>query len=550
MVTVTVRIPAVGDKPEYEFSKEVTLPTVPGAPEIPEICEIGDEKTITCPDGTEIVTAICEKNPATGKNWWKLTGNKCPIKEICEIGDEKTITCPDGTEIVTHICEKNPRTGKNYWKLTGNKCPPPELGKTVKILVYPETAKLEAFDGQEITITAAVMCGVTPSRGEDTTLLVDGKETAFGKTSNGFVSFKWKATVEPARTHKICVNVPKSTACEKFGSATDCKIITVSRVIPEISEQLMKEREAYLAELEAKRKERERIRELYLLTRPPTVPPIIQPVLKGIIHIPSIPKPIKLPYPVNISIDGIFISEPPVKEEVDPGAHTILAELKGMAPISKKVYVKAGETLVVTDIAFVEAAPPSIPTPEVPKIPEVPRIPEVPKVPEVPTPEVPRIPEVPEVPRVPKIPRIPIPRVPKIPEVPRIPEVPKVPEVPTPEVPRIPEVPKVPRVPKIPTHEQGIIIIPSIPKPMKLPYPINVSIDGEFVGEPPISKEVDPGAHTILAELKGMAPISKKVYVKAGETLVVTDITFTEEIPFEPPVPGIIKIQKQERRGI
>lgn len=303
MVTVTIRIPAVGDKPEFEFSKEVTLPTV-----IPEICELGDEQKITCPDGTEIVKAVCEKNAATGKNYWKLTGNKCPI----------------------------------------------ELGKTVKILVYPETAKLEAFDEQEITITAAVMCGVTPSSGENATLLIDGKETAFGKTSSGFVSFKWKATVEPSKTHKICVNVPKSSVCDKFGSATDCKTITVSRVIPEISEQLLKEREAYLATLEAKRREREKIRELALLIKPPEVPSIIKPVVTGTIHIPSIPKPEKIPYPVNISIDGALIGEPPVKEEADPGAHTVLAELKGMTPVSRKVYVKAGETLTITDISFGE----------------------------------------------------------------------------------------------------------------------------------------------------------------------------------------------------
>ena len=299
---VKVTIPAVGDKPAYSVTKEISVPT------------------ITCPVGQFLD----------------------PITNTC-----KPIVCPAG----------------QVYDLIKGTCVPIELGKTVKILTYPEGAMLEAFDGQEITISAVVMCGVKPSSGEVAKLTVDAVETAFGTTSNGFVSFKWKATVEPSKTHKICVIVSKSAACPEFGDARDCKTITVSRVIPSVIEQLLSEREAYLLELEAKRKEREKIRELALLIAPPYLPPVTPPVLTGIIWIPSVPKPTKIPYPVNISIDGIFAGEPPIREEVDPGVHMILAELKGMAPIYKKVSVKAGDTLTITDIAFAEEVPTPIPTP-------------------------------------------------------------------------------------------------------------------------------------------------------------------------------------------
>lgn len=325
MVTVIVRIPQVGDKPTFEQRIEVSAPAIP-IPEIPEICEIGDEKKVTCPDGTAVVTARCEKDTTTGRNKWVLTGKSCP---------------------------------------------PLELGKTVKIITYPEGAEFEAYDGQEMTVTASVMCGLTRSSGEQAVFQVDAVEAARANTTNGFVSFKWKATVEPSRTHKLCVSVPKSDKCPNYGSARDCKTIFVSRQVPGIEEQLKKEREAYQLSLKAMEDERKRIRELYQtvpaatgeaeaqvisptisITPEITPPEVTLPPRLGTIKIPLIPKPFKIEFPINIKIDGESKGEPPISVDVEPGTHIITAELRGFTPISRKVRVESGQTVTISDIIF------------------------------------------------------------------------------------------------------------------------------------------------------------------------------------------------------
>ncbi len=375
MVTVLVRIPATGDKPAFEKSFEVSLP---GVTPITQACQEGETQTVTCLDGSQIVTAICRRDPATGINAFVPTGNVCPvppIKQVCKIGDERTILCPDNSVIVSQRCEVDPTTNINRWVPTGNTCPPSELGKQIKILVYPAGASLEAYDGQEVTITASVTCGFSPSNGESAIFLVDGNEISRGTTEQGFVSFKWTATPEPSRTHKICVSVPKSSQCSQYGEARDCKTITVSRVIPGIEEQLKKEREAYLALLEGTRAERERIRQLTsiipegtqqpvitptpIVIQPPTCPsgqvydPVTQTCITpttptppgpgtGIISVPSVKIPPGVEFPIEIYIDGQLIGAPPVYREVSAGTHSVRIQLKGFTPISLKVDVPAG----------------------------------------------------------------------------------------------------------------------------------------------------------------------------------------------------------------
>ncbi|MFH1296353.1 MAG: PEGA domain-containing protein [Bacteroidota bacterium] len=376
MVTVIVQIPAVGGKPGWSESFEAELPYIPP---FEGVCEIGDKQKTTCPDGTVVVTAICEKDPVTGLNRFVPTYKTCPIippKEVCEIGQERKIGCPDGTEIVIEKCEKDPTTGRNRWMPTGNACPPLEMGKVVKILTYPAGAALEAFDGQDVTVTASVVCGLTLSTGETATFEVDGVQAAQGTTSSGTVSFKWKATPEPSRTHKLCVSVPKSSQCPKYGSAKDCKTITVSRIIPGIEEQLKKEREEYAKNIEALREERERIRQMIqpAISVVPTAPVIPTPFVPTIPTIPTVPTVPTVPgpevpkqgkisipsveilpgvaFPVIIYIDGERIGSPPVMLDVDPGTHTVRIELKGFTPISKKINVIAGDTTVLTGLRF------------------------------------------------------------------------------------------------------------------------------------------------------------------------------------------------------
>lgn len=289
----------------------------------------------------------------------------------CVEGETKTVRCPDGSEIAIAVCKRDNVTGFNAFVPTGNQCPipkGPELGKQVKILAYPPTAALEAYDGQEITITASVTCGLKLSNGEIAIFLVDGNEISRGITSQGFVSFKWNATPEPSRTHKICVSVPKSDQCTDYGEARDCKTITVSRVIPGIEEQLKKERSAYLSQLESLRQERGRIRDLTTLpgftpppvtpptipiptpppVTPPTIPSITPPTetpivpATGTINIPTVKIPFGVEFPVEIYIDGQLIGAPPIYREVSSGTHTVRIQLKGFTPISLKIDVPAG----------------------------------------------------------------------------------------------------------------------------------------------------------------------------------------------------------------
>lgn len=300
------------------------------------------------------------------------------ITQPCTEGETQTFRCPDGSQIVIARCKRDPATGINVWVPTGEKCPaipPPELGKIVKILTYPEGAALEAFDGQDVTVTASVVCGLTLSSGETAAFEVDGVQVTQGTTSNGTVSFKWKATPEPSRTHKLCVSVPKSERCPKYASARDCKTITVSRLIPGIEERLRKEREEYAKGIEALRQERERIRLLpqpvisitptapYVPAIPsvptiptlptiPTVPTGPEVPKQGRISIPSVELLPDVAFPVIIYIDGERIGSPPVMLDVDPGTHTVRIELKGFTPISRKINVIAGETTHITDLRF------------------------------------------------------------------------------------------------------------------------------------------------------------------------------------------------------
>ena len=305
------------------------------------------------------------------------------IRQVCTVGEEQTVRCADGTIIVTHVCEKDPITGINFWNPTGRPCPVPELGKVAKIMVPPD-GELRAFEGMDVTITASVMCGASPSHGEPAILIIDGEQVASKNTSQGFVSFKWTATTEPARTHRVVVSVPKSDQCPMHGEARDSKPITVSRIIPGTLEQLRMEREAYQSQLAALREERKRIREMSLAARaavtpitipvtppvelpitPPTTPPVEPPITPpveppvgppvepqpGIIDIPSIITP-PTEYPIEIFINGVLKGSPPLEVEVDPGTYHITVKLTNFTPLDRKVTITEGQTLTITNMEF------------------------------------------------------------------------------------------------------------------------------------------------------------------------------------------------------
>lgn len=322
MVAVIIRIPAVGPKPAFEIRREISVP-----------------------------------------NLLDLDG----LKEVCQIGDQKTIQCPDGSKVITTKCEKDPTTGYNRWVITGNTCPTPEMGKNVKILTGRGGSAIEAYDGMDVSVIAAATCGLSASNGEEAIFSVDGNEISRGITSAGFVTFTWKATVEPSRTHKLCVSIPKSSKCSEFGEARDCKTITVSRSVPNLEERLIKERETYISQLEAQRIEREKIRELsmlagatptpYIETSPiipenPPIADIVPPVVDQVpamIDIPAVGMPPENTYPILIKIDGKTMGPLPIRQEVTPGTHTVAISLKGFPPITMKPKLTAGQILTINE---------------------------------------------------------------------------------------------------------------------------------------------------------------------------------------------------------
>lgn len=99
------------------------------------------------------------------------------------------------------------------------------------------------------------------------------------------------------------------------------------------------------------------------------------------------------------------------------------------------------------------------------------------------------------------------------------------------EIPTPPEVPA-PTPPEVtpPTEEQpvpnvGAIVIPGVSVPIKFAeIPVTITIDGDVIGAPPLSRAVLAGKHRIKIEVKGLAPLYRTVTVESGETQVLSDL--------------------------
>lgn len=296
---------------------------------------------------------------------------------VCTEGEKSgPITCWDGTVIHTLICRNN------KWVPTGEICPSAPQAKTVSILVLEGKYNLpNTYQGKEVIITAAVMCGTKKSQHEPAFLKVNGKIVAESKTGQGsndpmFVTFKWTATTG---THTICVKVPKSDACPEFSEAQDCKTIIVSANVPSIEDRLDQERQELSDRLKSIREARKQVRdELKITTTPepekipfpevpiPEVPAPGEPVPEvpapevpapevpdtGIIKIPSIPVPPNVSLIPSIFIDNKLMGQPPLEVEVPAGKRKIRIELKGFEPLHKTITVTAGETIAISDLLF------------------------------------------------------------------------------------------------------------------------------------------------------------------------------------------------------
>lgn len=103
------------------------------------------------------------------------------------------------------------------------------------------------------------------------------------------------------------------------------------------------------------------------------------------------------------------------------------------------------------------------------------------------------------------------------------------PTIPTPTVP-IPPTPSVPApaAPEPPQDQPGKIIIPALPLPEKFAgVPIEVYVDNELLGSPPITLQRYPGTYSIRITAKGLPQIHRRVRIASNETVTLSDLSFT-----------------------
>ena len=80
-----------------------------------------------------------------------------------------------------------------------------------------------------------------------------------------------------------------------------------------------------------------------------------------------------------------------------------------------------------------------------------------------------------------------------------------------------------------PPGKSAIINIPAPPIPPGITYPVEVEIDGERRGRPPLQVRTAPGKHTVKVSLKGFPPFTKTVTLASGETVTMSEIVFSRQ---------------------
>ena len=80
-----------------------------------------------------------------------------------------------------------------------------------------------------------------------------------------------------------------------------------------------------------------------------------------------------------------------------------------------------------------------------------------------------------------------------------------------------------------PPDQSVIINIPAPPVPPGVTYPVEVEIDGERRGRPPLQVRTTPGKHTVKVSLKGFPPFTKTITLASGETITMSEIVFSRQ---------------------
>ena len=208
--------------------------------------------------------------------------------------------------------------------------------KPKKVSKVEMVTRDKAFNTQNVTIIASVICGSKVSSGDDVQLIIDKETIETKKTSDGQVSFTWEAT---PGIHTICVATTTSSKCNK---TQDCSKINVSSTIPDIYEKLKLEREEYK---EARKEAEERRRKLR-----EEIPSLIKSM--GKVNVPSLPTQYT---GTPIKIDGDIVATVPESDtitlpNVPPGDHDIIIQPSdpSLPPITIPITVGPGETIEVT----------------------------------------------------------------------------------------------------------------------------------------------------------------------------------------------------------
>ena len=227
----------------------------------------------------------------------------------------------------------------------------------------------KANNGEIVKITAESYCKVNGKIDKSkvpSLLIIDGVVADRKPVVDGVVAYEWSATSIPSR-HTICVQINPTDTCRSIGR--DCKKISVSSVMLDPSEQLLRERTSAKEQRELMRQSRSRLREEIVgaireapVYEAPTVPtptlPIVIPIEKppapqtGNIKLTGLPLSIPKDIPAYIYVDNInkgTVSILPVTLSLIPvGTHSVYVMAGEFKSISKSVDVISNETSTVS----------------------------------------------------------------------------------------------------------------------------------------------------------------------------------------------------------
>lgn len=290
------------------------------------------------------------------KDWSYTKDVALPDGEVQKCPAITNPLCPDGV-LVPQPEDPVTKCPRPSWCKPN---PPTSEFKIVKILPEGTLSFPNANEGETVKISATVICKKKDivSKPRDTAyLVIDGAVIENKQITDGSVVFEWQATSTPINIHTICVKVQPSDSCKGIGQ--DCKKITVSPIILDPSEQLLRERESAREQRQLLEESRRKLREEIIsgeiqiptpIQIPPVTPPTPTPTPPtptvpdtGAIEIVGLPIEITPAIPVYLYIDGSvkgrIYSIPKTFDNIPVGTHTTYITAKDLQTPPKTVII-------------------------------------------------------------------------------------------------------------------------------------------------------------------------------------------------------------------